>query len=58
MARSLAVGLAPGGTAILAGLLPNQARMVIAAHRRVGLRLERALPEDGWMTLILRRPFS
>jgi ribosomal protein L11 methyltransferase len=55
MARSLAAGLAPGGTAILAGLLPHQARMVIAAHRRVGLYLEQALPEDGWMTLILRR---
>ncbi len=40
MARSLATRLAPGGTAILAGLLDAQARMVLAAHRRQGLVLE------------------
>ena len=37
MARELALHLAPGGTAILAGLLGTQARMVLAAHRRQGL---------------------
>ena len=42
MARDLAAHLAPGGTAILAGLLGTQARMVLAAHRRQGLVLERA----------------
>ena len=55
MAGDLARHLAPGGTAILAGLLSIQARMVLAAHRRHGLVLERALQEGRWTTLILRR---
>jgi ribosomal protein L11 methyltransferase len=54
MAKDLAAGLAPGGTAILAGLLGTQARMVLAAHRRQGLVLERALPVGPWTTLVLR----
>jgi ribosomal protein L11 methyltransferase len=56
MARHMARGLAPGGTAILAGLLGTQARMVLAAHRRQGLTLERALPVGPWTTLVLRKP--
>ena len=55
MARDLASHLAPGGTAILAGLLASQARMVLAAHRRPGLRLEVLLREGDWATLVLRR---
>jgi len=55
MARDLAAALAPGGTAILAGLLATQARMVLAAHRRQGLRLERALHEGPWTTLVVRK---
>ena len=39
MAKDLAANLAPGGTAILAGLLNSQARLVLAAHRRAGLVL-------------------
>jgi ribosomal protein L11 methyltransferase len=55
MARRLAAHLAPGGTAILAGLLATQARAVLAAHRRQGLRLERQLREGSWTTLLLRK---
>jgi ribosomal protein L11 methyltransferase len=55
MARDLATHLAPGGTAILAGLLLTQARLVLAAHRRQGLRLERILPQGPWATLVLRQ---
>lgn len=55
MAKHLAVSMAPGGTVILAGLLNSQARMVLAAHRRVGLRLDFALQEGNWTTLVLRR---
>ena len=55
MAKHLAAGLAPGGTAILAGLLGTQARMVLAAHRRRGMVLERALPVGHWTTLVLRK---
>lgn len=55
MACAMSVGLAPGGTAILAGLLGTQARMVLAAHRRRGMVLERVLPQGAWTTLVLRR---
>ncbi len=55
MARDLAAHLAPGGTAILAGLLASQARWVLAAHRRHGLTLAAALREGNWTTLVLRR---
>lgn len=56
MAKSLGTRLAPGGTVILAGLLDSQVRMVLAAHRRQGLVLERRLVEGYWATLILRQP--
>ena len=55
MARDLAAGLAPGGRAILAGLLVSQARQVLAAHRRQGLVLEWMVNEGGWTTLVIRR---
>lgn len=55
MARDLALRLAPGGTAILAGLLGSQARMVLAAHRRHGLRLEATWREGNWATLVVRK---
>jgi ribosomal protein L11 methyltransferase len=58
MSRALASRLAPSGRAILSGLLPHQARMVLAAHRRSGLVLERALIADGWATLVLKKPVS
>ncbi|MDE2576089.1 MAG: 50S ribosomal protein L11 methyltransferase [Rhodospirillales bacterium] len=55
MARHLARHLAPGGTAILAGLLDTQINWVLAAHRRQGLVLERKQKEGRWATLVLRR---
>lgn len=63
MAGDLVGHLAPGGTAILAGLLASQVRWVLAAHRRHGLVLERVLheggdgtePGRGWATIVLRR---
>ncbi|MBO0712342.1 MAG: 50S ribosomal protein L11 methyltransferase, partial [Acetobacteraceae bacterium] len=55
MARDLAAHLAPGGTAILSGLLASQARLVLAAHRRQGLVLKRRYREGPWTTLALRR---
>jgi ribosomal protein L11 methyltransferase len=55
MAKDLALNLAPGGTAILAGLLASQARWVLAAHRRQGLVLERMLPQGKWTTIVLRK---
>jgi ribosomal protein L11 methyltransferase len=55
MAKDLAAHLAPGGTAILAGLLATQARWVLAAHRRQGLVLERLLPQGKWTTIVVRK---
>ena len=55
MARDLSAHLAPGGRAILSGLLASQVRMVLAAHRRQGLRLERVAREGGWATLTVRK---
>ena len=55
MARDLAAALAPGGTAILAGLLDWQARTVLAAHRRQGLHLDFALREGPWTTLVIQK---
>jgi ribosomal protein L11 methyltransferase len=56
MARHLAINLAPGGTAILAGLLRTQAHDVLAAHRRQGLVLERMIDLEPWTTIVLRKP--
>ena len=55
MARDLGNRLAPGGRAILSGLLASQARMVLAAHRRRGLRLERGGRAGVWTTRGVRK---
>ena len=55
MARDLAANLAPGGTAILAGLLVSQRRWVLQAHRQAGLVLDFTLHEGRWATLVLRK---
>jgi ribosomal protein L11 methyltransferase len=55
MAHDLATNLAPGGTAILAGLLTVQANGVVSAHRRAGLTLEARITDGAWTTLVLRR---
>lgn len=54
MARDLARHLAPGGVAILAGLLRVQAHDVLAAHRRNGLVLDQMIDLQPWTTLVLR----
>ncbi|MDD2876865.1 MAG: 50S ribosomal protein L11 methyltransferase [Acidiphilium sp.] len=56
MAHQLAAKLAPGGTAILAGLLDRQARWVLSAHRRHGLVLRSRVHDGEWTTLILEKP--
>ena len=55
MARAAVAHIAPGGTLILAGLLASQARWVLAAYRRQGMRLEFTLREGAWATLVLRK---
>jgi ribosomal protein L11 methyltransferase len=56
MARDLARHLAPGGTAILAGLFDRQAPRVAEVHRAAGLRLQRRLDLGIWTTLVFTTP--
>ena len=56
MAPSLAKRLAPGGTAVLSGLLVRQERAVLTAHEAAGLRLAARRRIGGWSTLIVTRP--
>jgi ribosomal protein L11 methyltransferase len=55
MAPDLARVLAPGGAAILSGLLARQEAFVLAAHRAQGLVLKRRIAVEGWHTLVLRK---
>jgi ribosomal protein L11 methyltransferase len=54
MARDLARVLAPGGRAVLSGLLRRQEPIVLAPHRGLGIVLEHRILVDGWSTLVLR----
>ncbi|MEM7021979.1 MAG: 50S ribosomal protein L11 methyltransferase [Pseudomonadota bacterium] len=55
MADETAWHLAPGGVAVLSGLLDRQAPTVIDFHRRAGLRLRRTIGEGPWLTLVMGR---
>ncbi len=46
---------APGAHVVLSGLLPAHANAALAMYRAQGLTLERRIPIDGWVTLLLRR---
>ena len=41
---------------VLSGLLPSHANAALAHYLSQGFRLERRIPLDGWMTLVLRKP--
>ena len=56
MAPRLKDRLAPGGVAVLSGLLRRQENAVLAAHRAAGLRFVGRRPVGEWRSLILRRP--
>jgi ribosomal protein L11 methyltransferase len=55
MATPFARHVAPGGYAILSGLLSAQAPSVIAAYRARGLVLQRHIRLEGWSSLLLRK---
>jgi len=55
MAPELAHGLAPGGTAILSGLLTWQEARVLSAHRTQGLHLVGRYRFGDWSTLVVSR---
>jgi ribosomal protein L11 methyltransferase len=40
---------------VLSGLLPAHANAVLAIYRAQGLTLERRIPIEGWVTLVLKR---
>ena len=56
MARPLRRLAAPGARIVLSGLLPAHANAALAAYRAQGLTLERRIPLEGWMTLVLKNP--
>lgn len=45
----------PNGRVVLSGLLPSHANAALAMYHAQGFALERRIPRDGWMTLVLRR---
>ncbi len=47
---------ARGGRVVLSGLLPAHANAALSAYRAQGLVLEKRIPLDGWMTLVLKNP--
>ena len=55
MAPRLARALAPGGVAVLSGLLARQERAVLAAHRAQRLMLRRRIAHEGWHTLMVAK---
>jgi len=46
---------APHARVVLSGLLPSHANAALAHYAAQGFRLERRIPLDGWMTLVLTR---
>ena len=55
LAPGLARSLAPGGMAILSGILESQGPMVVAAQERAGLELADGRRKNDWLVLLLRR---
>jgi ribosomal protein L11 methyltransferase len=56
MATPMGRLLAPGGRAVLSGLLVGQANVALAAYRARGFVLARRITCEGWITLVLARP--
>ena len=56
LAPSLAAALAPGGVAVLSGLLRNQEQLVLSFYRSQGLVFRKALRDGPWSALVLERP--
>jgi ribosomal protein L11 methyltransferase len=56
LAPEFAAHQAPGGIAVLSGILARQARSVAAVYRAWGYVALSAPPTGDWSTLVLRRP--
>ena len=55
MSADLASHLAPGGTAVLSGLLVDQAKAAASAHEQQGLALIDRHDLRGWTALVMRK---
>lgn len=55
MAPDLATCLSPKGIAILSGLLVNQEKEVLKAHKSYGLHLVSRITHNEWRTLVISR---
>ena len=55
LAPSVAQAIAPGGIAVLSGILSEQAMEVQAAWRAAGFSMQGKLLLNGWATLVMRR---
>lgn len=55
MAPALDRHLAPGGVAVLSGLLATDANRVMSAHMAQGLALFHRIELDGWTTLVMAK---
>lgn len=56
LATATSAALAPGGTAVLSGLLTTQEQAVVARHRAAGLRLQARRRMGEWSALVFERP--
>jgi ribosomal protein L11 methyltransferase len=56
LAPSVSAALAPGGMAVLSGLLRNQEQLVLSFYRSQGLAFRKALRDGPWSALVLQRP--
>jgi ribosomal protein L11 methyltransferase len=53
LAAPLARSLSPNARVVLSGLLATQAEAAVAAYRTHGIMLERRIPLDEWVTLVM-----
>jgi ribosomal protein L11 methyltransferase len=54
LARPIRRLAAPNARVVLSGLLPSHANAALSAYRAQGLMLERRIPLEGWVTLVLK----
>lgn len=52
MAKSMGQNLAPGGFAVISGVVERDAQWMVSAHRLVGLHLVEHTTLKGWSTLV------
>jgi len=56
LAQPLARLVARHGHIVLSGLLPSHVNAALAIYRAHGFVLEKRIPLEGWVTLVMRRP--